>query len=67
MNEGTQIPSNSSESNTGRSTTAHIEGTEDELIVGAKKGYAYYKRSSRKLEYVKKVWDESDGPGKEER
>ncbi|KAI4276377.1 MAG: hypothetical protein LQ337_002548 [Flavoplaca oasis] len=49
------------------STTAYIEGTEDELIVGAKKGYAYYKRNSRKLEYVKKVWDESDGQGKEER
>ncbi|CAL8576772.1 rRNA-processing protein cgr1 [Xanthoria parietina] len=49
------------------STTAHIEGTEDELIVGAKKGYAYYKRSSGKFEYIKKVWDESDGPGKEGR
>lgn len=49
------------------STTAHIEGTEDELIVGAKLGYAYFKRSSGKLEYVKKVWEERDGPGKAER
>ncbi|KAL8995179.1 MAG: hypothetical protein Q9169_005038 [Polycauliona sp. 2 TL-2023] len=49
------------------STTAHIEGTDDELIVGAKKGYAYYNRKSNKLEYIKKVWNESDGPGKEER
>ncbi|KAI4250151.1 MAG: hypothetical protein L6R40_000323 [Gallowayella cf. fulva] len=49
------------------STTAHIEGTEDELIVGAKLGYAIFTRSSEKLEYIKKVWIESDGPGKEER
>ncbi|KAL8778680.1 MAG: hypothetical protein Q9213_007294 [Squamulea squamosa] len=49
------------------STTAHIEGTDDELIVGAKLGYAYYKRSLGKLEYIKKVWNDSDGSGKEER
>ncbi|KAL8918241.1 MAG: hypothetical protein Q9208_007469 [Pyrenodesmia sp. 3 TL-2023] len=49
------------------STTARVEGTEDKLIVGAKLGYAYFERSSGKLEYVKKVWDERDGPGKAER
>ncbi|KAL8730673.1 MAG: hypothetical protein Q9181_004581 [Wetmoreana brouardii] len=47
-------------------TTADIEGTDDDLIVGSKLGYAYYKRSSGKLEYVKKVWTENDGVGKEE-
>ncbi|KAL8816630.1 MAG: hypothetical protein Q9223_004389 [Gallowayella weberi] len=49
------------------STTADIEGTEDELIVGAKLGYAIFKRSSGELEYVAKVWNESDGAGKEAR
>ncbi|KAI4106983.1 MAG: hypothetical protein L6R37_001876 [Teloschistes peruensis] len=46
----------------------HSQGTdEDLLIVGAKLGYAYYKQKSNKLEYVKKVWNASDGAGKEER
>ncbi|KAL8730856.1 MAG: hypothetical protein Q9166_003783 [cf. Caloplaca sp. 2 TL-2023] len=49
------------------STTAHIEGTEDELIVGAKLGFAIFNWKSQKLEYIKKVWNESDGPGKGER
>lgn len=49
------------------SITAHIEGTDDELIVGAKLGYAIFTRSSGKLEYIRKVWDERDGPGKAER
>ncbi|KAL9016153.1 MAG: hypothetical protein Q9185_006485 [Variospora sp. 1 TL-2023] len=49
------------------STTAHIVGSEDELIVGAKLGYAIFTRSSGKLEYIKKVWNERDGPGKAER
>lgn len=49
------------------STTAHIEGTDDELIVGAKLGYAIFDRSTRRLKYIKKVWDGRDGAGKEER
>lgn len=52
---------------TSDSTTAHIEGTDNELIVGAKLGYAIFNKSSKKLEYIKKIWDERDGPGKEER
>lgn len=48
------------------STTAHIEGTGDELIVGAKLGYAVLNRGTEQLKYIKKVWDEHDGAGKEE-
>ncbi|KAL9582660.1 MAG: hypothetical protein Q9212_003163 [Teloschistes hypoglaucus] len=49
------------------STTARVEGKDEDLIVGAKLGYAYYKPESNKLEYIKKVWNASDGAGKEER
>ena len=49
------------------SSTAEIEGTEDKVIVGAKYGYALLTRSNGELEYIKKVWDERDGPGKAER
>lgn len=50
-----------------RSTTAEIEGTEDEFIVGAKYGYAFLTRSNGKLEYIKHVWNEHEGPGKAKR
>lgn len=49
------------------STTADIEGTDDEIIVGAKHGYALLDMKTGKHEYIKRLWDESDGPGKEER
>lgn len=44
-----------------------MEGNEDEIIVGAKYGYAIMQRSTGKLEYIKKVWDERDGSGKANR
>lgn len=49
------------------STTADIEGSDNEIIVGAKEGYAIMNRETKKLEYIKKVWEEQDGPGKNER
>ncbi|KAK4697434.1 hypothetical protein P7C71_g649, partial [Lecanoromycetidae sp. Uapishka_2] len=49
------------------STSADIEGNEDEIIVGAKYGYALMNRKTKKLEYIKKVWERSDGEGKDER
>ena len=49
------------------STTAEIDGVDDQIIVGAKCGYALMQRSTGKLEYIKKVWDERDGAGKEQR
>ncbi|KAL9042568.1 MAG: hypothetical protein Q9214_003735, partial [Letrouitia sp. 1 TL-2023] len=47
------------------STTANIGGSEEDIVVGAKKGYAVLNQSTGKLRYIKKVWDERDGPGKE--
>lgn len=35
--------------------------------MGAKHGYAIMDKKSKKLEYIKKVWDERDGPGKNDR
>ena len=52
---------------TDHSTTAEIEGTDDKIIVGAKYGYALWTRETGKLEYIKKVWDERDGPDKHKR
>lgn len=49
------------------SITADIEGAEQDVIVGAKHGYAILNRDTGKIDYLKKVWDERDGPGKEER
>ena len=49
------------------STTADIEGSDDEIIVGAKHGYAIMNRNTKKLEYIKKVWEDQDGPGKDQR
>lgn len=50
------------------STTADIEGTDDEIIVGAKYGYALLDMKTGKHEYIKRLWDESDDPeGKDER
>lgn len=48
------------------SVTANIEGSEEDLIVGAKLGYAILNRNTGHLEYLKKVWDEAE-PGKEQR
>lgn len=39
----------------------------NEIVVGAKQGYAIMNWETKKLEYIKKVWEERDGPGKEER
>ncbi|KAL9610159.1 MAG: hypothetical protein Q9167_005113 [Letrouitia subvulpina] len=49
------------------STTADIIGSKEDIVVGAKKGYAVLNQSTGKLRYIKKVWDKRDGPGKEER
>lgn len=49
------------------STTADIEGNEDEIVVGAKHGYAIMNRKTKKLEYITKVWEKSDGEGKDKR
>jgi len=35
--------------------------------VGAKLGFAFLDRNTKKLEYIHKVWTESDGAGKAER
>lgn len=51
----------------GYRTTADIEGIDGEIIVGAKHGYALLDIKTGKHEYIKRLWDESDGPGKEER
>ncbi len=37
------------------------------MIVGAKHGFAIMNRNTKKLEYIKKVWEDRDGPGKDER
>ena len=49
------------------STTADIDGLDDEIIAGAKYGYALMQRSNGRLNYIKEVWDERDGPGKDKR
>ena len=49
------------------STSADIEHADDEIIVGAKLGYATLNRKTHHLTYVKKLWDDRDGPGKAER
>ena len=49
------------------STSADIEGNEDDIIVGAKLGYATLSRKTHKLRYVKKVWNDEDGAGKADR
>jgi len=36
--------------------TADIEGREDEIIVGAKLGYAIYNKKTDELRYIKTVW-----------
>ncbi|KAI9877082.1 MAG: hypothetical protein M1830_004857 [Pleopsidium flavum] len=47
--------------------TADIDGSQDDIIVGAKHGFAVLNRKTGKHVYIKKLWDEKDGPGKEER
>ena len=49
------------------SVTADIEDSQDDIIVGAKHGYAVLNRKTAKLVYVKKLWDDRDERGKEER
>lgn len=49
------------------SITADIEDSEHDLIVGAKYGYAILNRHTGRIDCLKKVWDEMDGPGKGER
>ncbi|KAL9098300.1 MAG: hypothetical protein Q9163_006019 [Psora crenata] len=49
------------------STSADIEGTDDEIIVGAKDGFAIMNRHTKNLNYINKVWGEEDGAGKSER
>jgi hypothetical protein len=53
------------------SVTANIVDTsgsnEDQLIVGAKYGFARLNQSTGKLSYIQEVWGEADGPGKAER
>ncbi|MCJ1464336.1 hypothetical protein MMC07_002949, partial [Pseudocyphellaria aurata] len=49
------------------SITADIEGSEKDIIVGAKHGYALLNRNTGQIMTLKKIWDERDGPGKEER
>ncbi|KAJ5564973.1 hypothetical protein N7513_001215 [Penicillium frequentans] len=46
--------------------TANIANADeaDELIVGAKLGFARLNQATGKLSYIHKVWGEDDGPGK---
>jgi hypothetical protein len=39
----------------------------EEIVVGAKYGYATLDIKTGKLEYIKKVWPKSDGPEKLQR
>ena len=39
---------------------------QDELIVAAKRGFARLNRSTGKLNYLREVWTEEDGPGRVE-
>lgn len=52
------------------SVTANIANPsgsdKDQLIVGAKQGFARLNQTTGKLEYICEVWGE-DGPGKAER
>jgi len=36
-------------------------------MVGAKLGFAVLNRKTAKLTYVKKLWEDKDGPGRAER
>ena len=49
------------------STSADIVGNDDEIIVGAKLGFATLDRKTSKLKYIKKLWTDQDGQGKAER
>ena len=49
------------------STSADIVGNDDEIIVGAKYGFATLNRKTSKLRYIKKLWTDQDGQGKAER
>lgn len=50
-----------------QSVTADIDRSQDEIIVGAKLGYAVLHRKTAKLTYVKKLWDDKDGLHRAER
>ncbi|KAL1999327.1 hypothetical protein VTN02DRAFT_4680 [Thermoascus thermophilus] len=51
--------------------TANVEkrgdADDDRIVVGAKHGFATVDRRTGELSYIRRVWDEQDGPGKEER
>lgn len=40
---------------------------ENQLIVGAKYGFARLDQTTGKLSYIQQAWGEEDGPGKAER
>lgn len=50
------------------SVTANIANADeaDQLIVGAKLGFARLNQATGKLSYIRKAWGEDDGPGKAE-
>lgn len=49
------------------STTADIQDSDDEIVVGAKGGYAILNRKTGGIEYLKKVWTAEEGAEKEKR
>jgi len=49
------------------SITADVEGDRERFIVGARDGFAFMDRGTKKLEYVNRVWTGEDGAGKSER
>lgn len=55
----------------GCSVTANVEkrgdANDDKIIVGAKYGFATVDLKTGELSYIHQVWNEQDGPGKEER
>ena len=49
------------------STTADIQGSDDEIVVGAKGGYAILNRKTGGIDYLKKLWTADEGAEKEKR
>ncbi|KAI9733076.1 MAG: hypothetical protein M1834_003622 [Cirrosporium novae-zelandiae] len=48
-------------------TTADIDGDKDNIIVGAKYGFALLDKKTGKLEYVAKLWNDTDPEGTAEK
>ena len=46
------------------SVTANIQGSSSEIIVGAKHGFATLNRTTGEMKYIRKYWEEEDGPEK---